>query len=513
MKKIFFITLSTTIIFFSVMSFFSAIHDKKGSPNQSVLKLLIKSDPLSFDPRKPSDGTTAALFSFLFEGLTKIDQQGRATLCLARDVKISEDRLTYTFFLHKAFWSDGTPIVAQDFKRSWLEVLNPQFGAYNPDYLFIIKNGQQYYNNEVTEEAVGINVLSEDCLSVTLAFASISFLEYLSNKMFFPVNDKGFFSGPFFLNGWKKQNFLSFKKNQFYRNQQEIFFDEIFFHITADPLTQLSIFEKNQSDWIGAPFTMFSYEDTSFLQNKEGAAFFQTDSVLGLIFNTTKYPLHQEKIRKALTYAINREDIIKHITLGSERPALTLLPSCLTTNLYNNFQNGKNLPRLELNEESIQSIENLVFSYPSLPSFHVLVQAIQQMWFEVFGVRVKLQAKEWQIYVNDLNNKNYDLALFGKGCNPIDPLYFLSHFMFKNRATNRCGWENSDFISCIEKARKAMNKKKRDELISEAEKILLNEMPIGPIYFQSGFYIKNPRLTNVVITPQGQVDFTRAYFN
>jgi oligopeptide transport system substrate-binding protein len=490
---------------------------------QKILKLPLRTEPLTLDPRKNSDGITSLFFLFTSEGLTRLSQEGGPELALAKQIDISEDLLTYTFTLRNAYWSNGDPITAYDFKSSWLKVLDPDFGSYNPDYLFVIKHAKQAYERQLELSSVGIETLSENILRVTLEYPTSYFLELITNKIFFPVHasmKRHICSGPFMIKKWIHQDKILLKKNPYYWDKEAVKLDKIDLYIIEDEMTQLSLFEQGKLDWAGAPLSLLPLDSLSQLKQHSCFHSFKTASLYFYNFNTTKFPLDNVKLRKALTYAINRKELIEHVSQGQEEAALALLPS-KTHGIHTcYFQDGdtetaKKLFKEALNEMQIkeEDFPTLVLSYPSVYARHVMAQAIQQQWQQSLGIKVVLKSKEWQVFLSDLNQGQYEIAALGRGTHHLDPLYFLSLFKTKQQSSNHTGWENEDYREMLEKSYFVNNTHERNTLLHQAEQVFIEHMPIAPIFFPTHYYLKNSKLQGVFLSDVGSVDFKRAYFD
>lgn len=487
-----------------------------------VLKLSLRTQPLTLDPRKNSDGITSLFFLFTSEGLTRLAPGGSPELALAEKIDISGDGLTYTFTLREAYWSNGQPIVSYDFKNSWLKVLDPTFAAYNPDYLFIIKNAKQTYDKILDYSLVGIETPNEKTLKITLEYPAPYFLELIANKTFFPVHPsaKGKIScGPFVIKKWLYQDKIVLKKNPHYWDKESVKLDKMELHIIEDEMTQLSLFEKGKLDWVGAPLSLLPLDSLDKLKNLSSFHSFRTASLYFYSFNTKKFPLDNLKLRKALAYAINRKELIKYVSQGEEEPAFSLLSSKIHGLHKKYFEDGDLKEARKLFKEALDEMRltedtfpTLVLSYPSVHARHVMAQAIQQQWQKSLGIKVVLESKEWQVFLSDLNNRNYEIGALGRGTHHLDPIYFLSLFKTKNQATNRTGWENQQYIDMLDKSCFVRDQEAREKLLQEAEELFISEMPIAPIFFPTNYYLKNPQLKGVFLSDVGSVDFKWAYF-
>lgn len=488
-----------------------------------ILRLALRTEPLTTDPKRNSDGITSLFFLFIAEGLTRITQDGTPAPALAEKILVSEDQLTYTFILREAYWSDGTPITAADFKTSWLQALDPHSAAYNPEYLFVIQHAKEAYEQKRPLEEVLLFTPDDSTLQVTLEYPTPYFLELVATKIFFPAPQKTLsevYSGPFVIKEWLCQDKILLEKNPWYWDKDSVRLEQIELHILDDETTQLSLFEKQQLDWVGAPFSLLPIDSLSALKNHTCFHAFSTASIYFYSFNTQRFPLNHLKVREALTYAIHRQELIEHVSQGGEEPALALLPPKMHGIHHTYFKDGDLQRAQKLFQEALDELHltvdtfpPLVLSYPAIQARHVMAQAIQQQWQSALGVTVTLESKEWQVFLSDINQRNYEIGALGRGTHHLDPIYFLSLFKTAQQATNRTGWENVDYLKTLETSYHTIDPEQRDSLLHHAEEIFMAHMPVAPILFPTNYYLKNPRLRGVFLSDVGVVDFKWAYFD
>lgn len=500
-----------------------------------TVRLSLISEPLSLDPRKSSDGITSQFFNFCFDGLTRRSFNDKIDLSLAKDVKISDDGLEYVFLIREAYWSNGELITACDFENSWKKVLDSSFIAHNPDYFFNIKNARKAYFKEAELDDVGIESLDAHHLKISLEYPDPYFLELVSNKIFFPINHKidrkypnwgdlslkHFVScGPFVIKKWLPRNRIILKKNPYYWDEQNVRLDGLELFLVEDEMTQLSMYENNELDWVGSPLSLFPIDALSKLKDSPEFGSFPSSSLYYCCFNNDVYPLNHVKIRQALSLAINRQDLIRYISQGHELPALTLLPQTMHVKHVDYIKDGYEAEAITLFQEALKelnlTIDNfptLTFSFPNVYSRKLLAQAIQQQWEQTLGLKVILQSVEWQTFLSDLKNGRFHLSAIARGTHHLDPFYFLSLFQRKFQDSNLARWESSEYQKVLQKIKLSNDLETRNCLVNEAEKIFMQQMPIAPIFFPSNYFLKKPKLHNVLITSVGSLDFKWAYLD
>ncbi len=142
---------------------------------------------------------------------------------------------------------------------------------------------------------------------------------------------------------------------------------------------------------------------------------------------------------------------------------------------------------------------------------HKIAQAIQEQWHRTFGIRVRLENKEWKVFLDEMRHHKFQVARLGGIANYRDPTSFLEQYKYLTSSNNHSQWTNPRFTELIEEAELTADLDKRTALLKEAEKIMMEEMPIAPIYYYTGSYLKKPYVKNVYLSDLSDVDFKNAY--
>ncbi len=476
-------------------------------PTSQELRMSIHTEPPTFDPRRATDTTSINLIRMCLEGLLRDDGPG-----IASHFETSEDKMEYTFYLRDAKWSDGSPVTAQDFADTWTTILSPNFPSEFANELFVIKNGKAFKAGKATKEELGIKVIDDKTLQVNLEHPTTYFTELAATSYFFPYKGD-LANGPFKMVSWKHYDEVTMVKNETYWDKDQVKLQKLFFPIIQDETTELSMYESGELDWAGQPFSTIPLDS---LQSILKTQTLQTTPLAGTyfyIFNTEKPPFNNVNIRKAFTLAINRQTIIENILQGKQKPALSYVPPNLWKEpskpayLDHDVANAKKLFALGLKELG-GTLPKITLSYNTSDGHHKIAQAIQQQWKEAFGVDVKLENKEWKVFLNETNQHQYQVARMGGVAGYNDPVTFLDE-----SNTERTGWNNLNYDKYIQMAKQATDPKTREEILHQAETILLDDMPIAPIYFYTSSYLQKPYVKGVVFTNTGHIDLKHAYIH
>lgn len=499
-------------------------------PKQKAFQVNIQDEPSSLDPRKARALAALNVIRHLFEGLTRINKEEKAEAALAEKIVISPDQKTYTFHLRPSWWSNGDPVTAEDFAYAWKKVLDPSFDAPNAFQLYVIKNGKAAKEGKVSLEDVGITVLSPSCLQVDLEQPIPYFLELTAFPIFFPINqrvDKASSkwghdvsllvgNGPFLIKKWEHHSLIILQKNTGYWDAKNVLLPEVRM-VMVNAETALKMFEKKELDWAGSPFSTIPLDAIKELKNKQ---LLKEKPLSGTYFysvNTTKPFLQDPLIRKVLALTINRKDIVEHLTYGTQKAATAFVPNFLEQSYFNDGDRERAQEIFEeiLNRQGISKKEFpiLTLSYPASDRNHLIAQAVQQQWLDILGIQLNLEALEPKVLFQKLIKRDYELAAGSWLADFKDPINFLEVFEYKTTGTNNTGWEHPDYISLLERARQTKDKQERTELLGQVQRLLMQEMPIIPIFHYTMLYVTNDRVKDIVLSSIGNLDLKWAHLD
>lgn len=506
---------------------------KQPIEKQAVLRFNIKDDPATLDPRKARDIVSVTLMKMFFEGLTRINAQEEAELALAEKVEISDDLKTYTFHLKPSMWSNGDPLTASDFIYAWKTILDPKFASDNAYQLYVIKNAKEIKAGKLSPDVLGASAVDALTLKIELDQPTPYFMQLLSFPVFFPISQKidelghewtldinqYVSNGPFIPSQWKHKDEIVAEKNLKYWDASEVKLTQIHMAMVSEE-TEMKLFEQKQLDWAGSPLSTVSLDAIPTLKQKN---ILQIKPILGTYFlraNTQKSPFDHMLIRKAFALAINRKDIVEHITQGNQLPAKSLVPPSLNLENTHAIKDGATedsrlLFQRALREAqmALEHLPKITLTYPASERNHRIAQALQQQWFSTFHIPINLEALESKVYYDRLSKQDYMLAVGSWLADYIDPMSFLEVFKYKSSSTNNTEWENDRYMHLLEESAKIVDSSLRIKILGQSEKILMESMPIIPIFHYTMLYLKNDALKSVVFTSLGSIDFKWAYLD
>ncbi|MGG0655204.1 peptide ABC transporter substrate-binding protein [Rummeliibacillus pycnus] len=495
-----------------------------------TLNLVIPSEPPSMNPQLATDSTSGGIIRSVFEGLTRVNKDGKAENAAAEDIKVSDDKMKYTFTLRDQKWSNGDQVVAGDFAYAWKWALDPKNASEYASILYPIKGAQAYNEGKGKEDALGIKVVDDKTLEVTLENPTPYFLELTSFYTYMPVNEKVVkdnakwaaeagdtyvTNGPFTLGEWKHSDSITLKKNANYWDKDNVALNTITMKMVESEATANRMFQSGDIDYLGSPFqtvpldAMDGYKKDGTLQSQDYAAIYEYK------FNTKGKFTKNANIRKALALAINREGLSKDILKGGQPAALSGVPVAIAgfENENNGFKDNdidgaKKALEAGMKELGIKKASDIKIgiSINTSEAHQAIAQYIQEGWVKNLGIEVKIDNSEWQVYLDKVSALDYDVARLGWIADFNDAYTFLERYDTAKNGNNDTGWENPQYKSLMEKAAKEADEAKRLEYLKEGNKILTQEFPIAPVYFYVNNYVQKDYVKNMAPNKLGEIN-------
>ena len=503
------------------------------SSESNHLHLYLQSEPISLDPRIGGNRNSQVFIRELFEGLMRIGENGKPYFAAAKSVDISKDGCTYKFTLNDSYWSTGEPVTAYDFEYAWKSTLSPAF-ATNFSYAFyVIKGAKKARLGEIPLSDVGIKAEDEHTLVVDLEHPAPYFLELTANPLYSPVSKKAaeknpywnknggdaFVSnGPFRLAAWSHQAEFLLTKNPFYPSNDAIKIDGIHVAIINEPQTALSLFEKGALDMAGEPFGTITLEAIPKLAQEHKLETKQIGALYWLEVNTKNPLLASAKIRKALAIAINRNELTEELLGAGEKPAFSVLPESLTLAKKPLFQDNDRKKAQTLFQEGLlelhltkEELPPLIITYWAEAKEKAIATVLASAWSSAFGIKTVLSSCDWSTFLKKINSSDYEIAGGSWYTWYQDPIYNMEFMKYLASGLNGTNWESARYIELLDQSDLATDTQKRNALLAEAEQLIMDEMPIIPLFSQTYKYLQNPRLKGVYLTPVGNLELKNAY--
>ncbi|MBD1221134.1 peptide ABC transporter substrate-binding protein [Virgibacillus halodenitrificans] len=491
--------------------------EAEGSKGQELV-LNAGSEPASLDPAMNTSVTSGWILDHMYEGLYTRDQNGDIQLGIAEDVDVSDDGTVYTFSIKEnAKWSDGTDVTAEDFKYSWERVLNPNTGARFAYYLFVIKNAEAYNKGEADIEDVGIEVINDKTLEVTLESPTAFLDSLMTIWTFYPVKkdivekdenwtldaENFVTNGAFYMTDWEHDNKIVLTKNDNYYSKEEVNLNKITFEMVDDATTAYQLYQTGDLDFISAIPT----DQLAAVKDSDEYNEFPYYSTAMYIFNVNKEPFTNQKVRQAFSMAVDRKSLVENVGQTGEAPAFAMVPPGADTPdgdfrevggdyFKEDNTKAKALIAEAMDEEGWSEFPEVTLMFSTSDNNKRYAEAVQEMVKQNLNIDLKLANQEWNTYLDTLGRGDYQMGRMSWTGLYIDPAVNLEYYLGTS-TNNRTGWVNKEYDQLLKDAQVEQDITKRYELLHDAEEILMTDAPFMPLYFLTNNYLTSSKVDHV----------------
>lgn len=463
----------------------------------------------NLDPARVNSRADFQLINTLLEGLIRLKPDGTFEMAVAKDYEILNEGKTYTFHLRDARWSNGKEVNAQDFEYAWNRVLKKDISS---PYLYLF------------DDVASINVRDKKTLVVELNEPNAGFIYRMTHPAFFPLPkdsldkegdelfniNKMLGNGPFRVTAIDDEKY-ELIKNKNYWDEKNVRLEKMTWFI-KDPNNAWEMYKNNDLDVI----TDFSQDVVDKNLNKE---WMKAGPVLAnyyYIFNVTKGVLEDKRVRKALSISLDRNNLVKNILQGGQNAAKGIIPEGMPLG-ERELKGGQVEEARELLSNAgytgEKEISSLVISILNKEGNEYVAKAVTEQWEKDLSINIDVKAVEWDEMKELLEKRNFDIALFGWATDFPDPIVFLKHFTSFS-GSNYSGWRNVEFDKHIKSGKKASSVDEYMEEMAKAERILLDDMPIIPLYDYTRLYGTKTYVQGIFISPvKGVIEFKWAYID
>lgn len=477
------------------------------------------SEPETLDLHLATGVPEHHIFDALFEGLVATTPEdpdangpGAATHW------DTEDFITWTFHLRpEAAWSDGTLLTAHDFVYSFRRILTPKLAAPYATMLYPMRNAQPFNEDKIQDFAeVGVKALDDHTLQIVLEGPAPYLPSMLKHYAWHPVprhviekfgqmtdrdtlwtrvgNMVG--NGPFKLKEWRFTHSITVERNPHYWDAATVKLNEIQFIPIVSDATEERAFRDGQLHVTNTvPLAKLDY-----YRDRE-PQFFHVDPMLGTYFyriNVTRPPFNDKRVRQALVLAVDREALIRNILRGGQKPALGFTPPGSSEDYTTpqplgfdpekarqllaeaGFPGGKGFPKFDI---LINTME----------SHRTIGEAIQEMWKKHLNIPVGVLNQDWNVYLESQRKLDFDLCRAGWIGDYLDPYTFLSIWQTGD-GNNNTGWSSPAYDALMQKSLREGDTARRMALLQDAENILLEELPMVPLYWYVRSHLSRPEV-------------------
>tara|TARA_B100001142_G_scaffold109507_1_gene111450 strand:- start:4381 stop:6042 length:1662 start_codon:yes stop_codon:yes gene_type:complete len=472
------------------------------------------SDPGTLDPHRAEGVPASNVLRDLYEGLISEAANGEYIPGVAQSWSISEDGKTYRFKIREeAIWSNGDKVVAEDFVFSLRRSVDPKTLSNYSSMLYPIKNARDVVLGKLPTDKLGVSAENEKTLLIELEEPTPYFVSLLTHSTTYPVHppsvkeygtsftrpENMISNGAFTLKDWRIQDYILLERNEKYWDNQSTTLNQVYYYPLDNPDASLRRYRANELDFTDTtpseqlPWIKKNLKDELKITPYFGSYYYG--------FNNSKPPFKDNpELRMALSLAVNRT-IITDIVLGAGQiPAFTFVPP------VKQYQ-GKQPEWAKLTQEEREGLARGLYTqagysdsnplsieiiYNTSENHKRVALAVTSMWKKVLGVETKLRNQEWKVFLETRRLQEETEVFRGGWIGDYDDPYTFSELLHSENEMNHSGYASEEYDALLRSASlKPAGRERTDDLL-QAEQIMLNDMPVIPLYFYVSQHLIKP---------------------
>ena len=516
-----------------------------GSDNQ-VYTMVESQEMPSADPSLATDEVSFTTLNNVYEGIYRLDKDNKpAPAGAAEKATVSEDGLVYKVKLREeSKWSDGKPVTAADYVYGWQRTVDPATAS---EYAYMfepVKNAEKISKGELPKEELGIKAINDHELEITLEKATPYFDDLLAFPSFLPQrqdiverfgkdytksSDKAVYNGPFTLtefDGPGTDTKWSLTKNEEYWDKETVKLDKVAINVVKEAPTALNLYETGEVD-----DTYLSGELAQQMQNSTALAQFKATSSFYLDMNQAdeKSPLTNANLRRAMSYAIDRDSLAKNILANGSLPSQGFVPVDVAkspktgedfvkeagSDKLVKYDKKKaveywNKAKQELGVSNL-TVDLMVDDSEGAKKMGEYLQGSLSDTLE--GLKVTVTPVPMAVRLDRTLKGDFQIAVRGWSADYSDPINFLD-LLESSTSNNRGRYSNPEYDKFIaaSKTTDVNDPEKRWEDLINAEKTVIADMGVVPIYQKAESHLRAPNVKEIIYHPTGaKYDFKWAY--
>lgn len=481
----------------------SPVGDKASA--DTTLRRGLQGSPESLDPHKFTSTQAGDILRDIGEGLMSYGAAGNLEGGVADRWEISDDGLTYVFYLRpKARWSNGEPVLAEHFLFSFRRFVSSETASPLAQHLAPVLNANDILAGDLDAIALGVSAIDSRTLSIKLRSATPYFLHLLTHPSTFPiyppsVDDHGnefarvgkiVTNGAYYARNRDLGSLIVLKRNEYYWDNTNAWFDKIEYHISesAQEVTRYRAGELDVTNSVDT--SMFEKMQSEAPDDLRVSPFL---AVYYYGFNLSKAPFQDNlRLREALSLAIDRETIVTSVTRRGEKVAYGWVPPGI-----DNYEQ-QSIPGAALSKKVREDRARRLFAeagygpnspleieirYNTLGGHQLIALAIQAMWRDVLGVEANLVNEEFKVFISNVMAKENTSVFRSSWTADYSDAYTFLQLMETDNPSNLTGYSNSAVDKLLNDAATTTHIEARVALLQEAERLALADHPIIPLYF------------------------------
>ncbi len=486
----------------------------QGEPVRTLQRAM-PADAETLDPQKGRSTQASDIQRDIGEGLFTYSRSGEVVPAAVERFEISDDGLTYTFYLRDGLrWSNGDAVTADHFVAGMRRLVDPKVAAFNASMLIDLENAEGILSGDIPVSMLGAEAVDERTLVLRLVRPTAYITGILTHPSTFPVHTPsiaehgdGFArpgklvsNGAYRLDAWVPGSLIALKRNEHYWNDSATAIDAVNWHVLVQDAAELSRYRAGELHVTSTvPSDSFAQVREEFGDQLSVGPYL---AVYYLGFNLTKPPFKENPaLRQALSMAIDREALTQKVTARGEAPAYSWVPPGISG--YEPVRMGFAALGKEEREQRARRLykeagygeENplkVELRYNTGDSHRRVVVAVQSMWREVLGFEATLINEEFQVLLTNMKEAEVTQVFRSSWVGDYtDPHTFLSILQSGN-AQNMPQYRSEEFDDFMARAATQTDPRQRRLLLEEAERVMLADYPIIPLYFYVTRHLVHP---------------------
>ncbi|MDB5363463.1 MAG: peptide transporter substrate-binding protein [Rhodospirillales bacterium] len=499
---------------------FAALLASTTAQADQVLHRYNLAEPDSLDPQKTNSAESLAIDREMYTGLAVLDPHNKPAPGAAESWDIAADGKTWTFHLrHDGKWSNGDPVTAADFLFSFRRLVDPKTAAEDPSDLKQVVNYDDIVaGKEKDLTKLGVEAPDPYTLVLHLTEPRIALPFLLTDMQLVPLHRASMeksgdqwtqpghivSNGPFAMKSWTPQSEIVLAKNPNFFAAQDVKIDAVHWMVTENLDSALTRYRAAELDFIPLTRVHLPWAKENMPNQLVSAPI---NSTALLFFNMAKGPLSQDiRLREAFNLGIDREVLVTKIDARGEPPAYGMVPPTVSDYTAQSmpFKGTPMAERIKQAKELMAAAGyrpdhplSLNVIYTTDESNRQILLAISAMLKPV-GFDLKLQNSEWQVFVSNMNQRNYDVGNFALIGTYDDYENGLDNWRSDAGFANPAGYANPKFDDLFHRGGTAKDMATRRDLMQQAEKTMLADYPIAPLEFGQRNTLVNPKIQGFV---------------
>ncbi len=484
---------------------------------ETVLYRGIGQEPESLDPHKSRSTQAADVLRDIGEGLVGYSGAGELIAGAAEKWEISEDGRQYDFWLRpEARWSNGETVTAEQFVYSFRRLVNPETAAFYAQALADIENAPDIIAGLKAPDSLGVEAPEEFRLRIRLTKATPYFLGLLTHPSAFPVQPASIeqhgdafakagnllSNGAYKLDSWELGSVIHLSRNENYWNNAGTAIDKVHHYVTPEPQVELNRYRAGELD-----MTATVPPEAFAAIKEERPDELRLAPYLGVYYyglNLTREPFKDKpKLRQALSMAIDREVLTEKITGRGEAPAYSWVPpgvdnyEAIRIPYADMTADERHAAARRLYKESGYGEDNpleVEIRYNTSETHQRIALAIQSMWRETLGFQATLINEEFQVLLSNMRNMEITQVFRSSWTGDYNDAHTFLQVLLTGNPSNLTGYASEEYDSLMQRAAEQTDLGRRQLYLEEAERVLLADHPVIPLYFYVSKHLVNPRI-------------------